>query len=49
MSAWLAAEGGAAHKGEKKGGAAPCLLRRLPPGYFGQQEGQGVSGLGAAR
>jgi len=49
MSAWLAAEGSAAHKGKKEGGAAPRLLRRLPPGYFCQQEGQGVVGLEAAR
>jgi len=30
-----------------EGGAAPRL--RLPPGYFCQQEWQGVSGRGAAR
>ncbi|AMY70111.1 hypothetical protein FALB51S_03716 [Frigidibacter albus] len=32
-----------------EGGAAPRLLRRLPPGYLDQNEGQGVFGREAAR
>jgi len=44
----LAGQGGAAPKGAKKGGAAPRLLRRLPPGYFCKEDGE-VTGAEALR